>query len=54
MTRKAAILGGNRIPCARSNSAYARASNQDILTATLDSLVPRFRLHGAQVGEVVS
>jgi acetyl-CoA C-acetyltransferase len=54
MTRKAAILGGNRIPFARSNSAYARASNQDMLTATLDGLVARFGLQGARLGEVVA
>jgi acetyl-CoA C-acetyltransferase len=52
--RKAAILGGNRIPFARSNSAYAQASNQDMLTATLDGLVARFGLQGRQVGEVVA
>jgi acetyl-CoA acetyltransferase family protein len=54
MTRRAAILGGNRIPFARSNSAYAQASNQDMLTATLDGLVARFGLQGQQVGEVVA
>src|SRR5689334_23947849 len=54
MTRKAAILGGNRIPFARSNSAYAQASNQDMLTATLDGLIARFGLQGQQVGEVVA
>ncbi|WP_222192844.1 acetyl-CoA C-acetyltransferase [Modestobacter italicus] len=53
-TRKAAIVGGNRIPFARSNGAYARASNQDMLTATLDGLVARFGLQGQQVGEVVA
>ncbi|WP_299954785.1 acetyl-CoA C-acetyltransferase [uncultured Modestobacter sp.] len=53
-TRKAAIVGGNRIPFARSNGAYARASNQDMLTATLDGLVARFGLQGEQVGEVVA
>src|SRR5919112_10380 len=53
-TRKAAIVGGNRIPFARSNSAYAQASNQDMLTATLDGLVARFGLQGTQVGEVVA
>jgi acetyl-CoA C-acetyltransferase len=53
-TRRAAIVGGNRIPFARSNSRYARASNQDMLTATLDGLVARFGLQGAQVGEVVA
>jgi acetyl-CoA C-acetyltransferase len=53
-TRKAAIVGGNRIPFARSNSAYAQASNQDMLTATLDGLVARFGLQGRRVGEVVA
>ena len=48
------MLGGNRIPFARSNGAYARASNQDMLTATLDGLVARFGLQGQQVGEVVA
>jgi len=52
--RKAAIVGGNRIPFARSNTAYAQASNQDMFTATLDGLVARFGLQGAQVGEVVA
>jgi acetyl-CoA C-acetyltransferase len=47
-TRRAAIVGGNRIPFARSNSAYAQASNQDMLTATLDGLVARFGLQGAR------
>src|SRR6478609_9145058 len=49
-TRKAAVVGGNRIPFARSNSRYAQASNQDMLTATLDGLVARFGLQGQQVG----
>src|SRR4051794_2938452 len=53
-TRKAAIVGGNRIPFARANGAYARAGNQDMLTATLDGLVARFGLQGQQVGEVVA
>src|SRR5688500_14080730 len=53
-SRKAAIVGGNRIPFARSNSAYAQASNQDMLTATLDGLVARFGLQGKQLGEVVA
>ncbi|PWW21896.1 acetyl-CoA C-acetyltransferase [Geodermatophilus normandii] len=52
--RRAAVLGGNRIPFARSGSAYAQASNQDMLTATLDGLVARFGLQGQQVGEVVA
>ncbi len=49
-----AILGGNRIPFARSNSVYADASNQDMLTATLDGLAVRFGLEGERLGEVVA
>ncbi len=52
--RRAAILGGNRIPFARSNGPYSEASNQDMLTATLDGLVARFGLQGERVGEVVA
>jgi acetyl-CoA C-acetyltransferase len=52
--RRAAVLGGNRIPFARSNSAYARATDQDMLTATLDGLAARFGLQGRQVGEVAA
>jgi acetyl-CoA C-acetyltransferase len=52
--RRAAVLGGNRIPFARSGGPYATASNQDMLTATLDGLVARFGLAGERVGEVVA
>jgi acetyl-CoA C-acetyltransferase len=50
--RRAAVLGGNRIPFARSNGPYAHASNQDMLTAALDGLIERFGLHGERLGEV--
>jgi acetyl-CoA C-acetyltransferase len=50
--RRAAVIGGNRIPFARANGAYARASNLDMLTATLDGLVARFGLAGERLGEV--
>ncbi|MHB9839272.1 acetyl-CoA C-acetyltransferase [Paraburkholderia terrae] len=49
--RRVAILGGNRIPFARSNSAYATASNQDMLTFTLQGLIDRYNLHGERLGE---
>src|SRR6476646_328544 len=52
--RQAAIVGGNRIPFARSNSRYARASNQDMLTAALDGLVARFGLQDERLGEVAA
>jgi acetyl-CoA C-acetyltransferase len=51
-TRRVAIIGGNRIPFARSNTVYAEASNQEMLTAALDGLVDRFHLEGKQLGLV--
>jgi acetyl-CoA C-acetyltransferase len=51
-TRRVAVVGANRIPFARSNSAYAQASNQDMLTAALDGLVDRCGLQGERLGEV--
>jgi acetyl-CoA C-acetyltransferase len=53
-TRRVAVLGGNRLPFARSNSAYATASNQEMLTAAIDGLVARFGLEGERLGEVVA
>lgn len=52
--RRVAIIGGNRIPFARSNGAYATASNQVMLTAALEGLIERFGLHGQRLGEVVA
>ena len=52
--RRVAIVGGNRIPFARSNGPYATASNQDMLTAALEGLIERFNLHGLRMGEVVA
>jgi acetyl-CoA C-acetyltransferase len=52
--RKVAVLGGNRIPFARSNGRYATASNQDMFTAALDGLVSRFGLAGERLGEVAA
>jgi acetyl-CoA C-acetyltransferase len=49
-----AVLGGNRIPFARSNSAYAHASAHDMLSAALDGLVDRFHLEGELLGEVAA
>ncbi len=51
---RVAIVGGNRIPFARSNTVYATASNQEMLTSALDGLVERFNLHGERLGEVVA
>ncbi len=52
--RKAVVVGGNRIPFARSGGAYAHSSNQDMLTAALDGLVARFGLQDERIGEVAA
>ncbi|MGH2987739.1 MAG: acetyl-CoA C-acyltransferase, partial [Solirubrobacterales bacterium] len=52
--RQAAVLGGNRIPFARRDGPYARASNQDMFTTVLDGLVSRFALAGERLGEVAA
>ncbi|GAA5034410.1 acetyl-CoA C-acetyltransferase [Terrabacter aeriphilus] len=52
--RRVAVLGGNRIPFARSNGPYAKVSNQDMLTAAVDGLVARHGLAGERLGEVVA
>lgn len=51
---RVAILGGNRIPFARSNKEYAHASNQDMLTSALDGLIARFGLHEERLGLVAA
>ncbi|MDK8767380.1 acetyl-CoA C-acetyltransferase [Corynebacterium freneyi] len=52
--RRAVIVGGNRIPFARSNKEYSNASNQDMLTATIDGLVARYGLSGERLGSVAA
>lgn len=51
---EAFVLGGNRIPFARSHGKYAEVSNQEMLTAALDGLVARYGLAGERVGEVAA
>jgi acetyl-CoA C-acetyltransferase len=52
--RPVAVLGGIRIPFARQNGPYARASNPDMLTTALDALVSRYGLEGQVMGEVAA
>ena len=51
--RRVAVLGGNRIPFARSDGAYANASNQDMFTAALGGLIDRFGLAGEKLDAVI-
>ena len=52
--RRVAIVGGVRIPFARAHTAYAKATNQDLLTAALRGVVERFRLQGERLGDVAA
>lgn len=52
--RRVAIIGGNRVPFARSNTAYSKISNQELLTSALRGLVDRFGLQGQRMGDVVA
>ena len=49
---KIAVVGYNRIPFARHNTAYTTASNQDMMVATLNGLIDRYKLQGLLLGEV--
>ena len=50
--RRVAIIGGLRIPFCRAYTAYARSSNQDMMTAVLSGMVNKFKLQGATLGDV--
>ena len=52
--RAAVVVGGNRIPFARTGGAYTKSSNQDMLTAALDGLIARFGLQDERIGEVTA
>ncbi|MDE3010869.1 MAG: acetyl-CoA C-acetyltransferase [Pseudomonadota bacterium] len=53
VVRRVAIVAANRIPFARSGTAYARIGNRAMLTATLRGLVEKLTLQGDRLGEVV-
>lgn len=50
--RRVAILGGKRIPFARSFGKYMGATNQDLMEASLKALVNEFNLKGERLGMV--
>ena len=49
---KVAVVGYNRIPFARHNTAYTTASNQDMMIAAMNGLIDRYTLNGLLLGEV--
>src|ERR1700750_2018106 len=52
--RRVAIVGGVRIPFARAHGAYARSSNEDMLTAAFRGLVEQLKLHAVRLGDAAS
>jgi acetyl-CoA C-acetyltransferase len=52
--RRVAIVGGVRIPFARSYTVYATTSNQEMLTAAFRAVVERFKLQGERLGDVAA
>jgi acetyl-CoA C-acetyltransferase len=52
--RRVAIVASNRIPFAKSNTAYFGVSNQEMLGAAIQGLVEKASLQGNAVGEVVA
>jgi acetyl-CoA C-acetyltransferase len=50
--KRVAIIGGQRIPFVRSFREYARTSNLEMLTATLQALVKKYNLRGKRLGDV--
>ncbi|MDR2234571.1 MAG: acetyl-CoA C-acetyltransferase [Chryseobacterium sp.] len=51
-TKKVAIVGYNRTPFARINTAYADQDNQELLEAALHGLIRKCHLEGKLLGEV--
>jgi acetyl-CoA C-acetyltransferase len=52
--RRVAIVGGVRIPFARAHGAYAKAGNEDMLTAAFRGVVERFKLNGVRLGDAAA
>jgi acetyl-CoA C-acetyltransferase len=50
--RKVAIIGGVRIPFVKSFKEYSRTSNQEMLTATVQATVSKYKMNGKLLGDV--
>jgi acetyl-CoA C-acetyltransferase len=50
--KRVAIIGGLRTPFVKSFKEYARVTNQEMLTATLQALVTKYQLDGKLLGDV--
>ena len=52
VNQRVAIIGGIRIPFVKSFKEYARTTNQEMLTASVQALVKKYNLSGKQLGDV--
>src|SRR5271156_2130381 len=52
--RRIGIVGGARLPFARTNTEYLHKSNFDMLAATLKGIADRFGLSAEPLGEVAA
>lgn len=52
--RRVAIIGGARIPFARTHGVYSRVGNLQMLTAALQAVVGKYGLDGLRLGEVAA
>jgi acetyl-CoA C-acetyltransferase len=50
-SHKVAIIGGLRTPFTKSSGHYARVSNQEMMTAVVQSLVQKYKLEGKLLGD---
>lgn len=50
--KRVAIVGGARIPFCRSNTAYSKLSNHQMLTAAINAVADKYDLAGKTLGEV--
>lgn len=51
-TQKVVIVGGSRIPFARSFTSYREQTSQELMTAAIAGVVQKFKLQGKRVGDV--
>ncbi len=49
---RVAIIGGQRIPFVRSFREYEKTTNQEMLVATLQALILKYKLSGKRLGDV--
>lgn len=52
--RRVAIIGGSRIPFARSHTVYTKVGNRQMLTAAFKGLVQKYDLRGQVLGDVAA